>query len=90
MVSQVQNIIFGWEKQVFENVLQEDGGKRRDGMTYKIEDVPPWYVRPKNLVYLIVFEVFLLFKAPKVLLDYLRSMITISSNQPNPIPFIRI
>ena len=42
MVSQVQNIIFGWEKQVFENVLQEDGEKKRDGMTYKIEDVPPW------------------------------------------------
>ena len=26
----------------FDIVLQEDGGKKRDGMTYKIEDVPPW------------------------------------------------
>ena len=65
MVSQVQNIMFGWEKQASDNVFQEDGGKKRDGMTYKIEDVPPWYVRPRNFVYLIVFEVFLLFKALK-------------------------
>ena len=27
---------------IFVNILQEDGGKKRDGMTYKIEDVPPW------------------------------------------------
>ena len=43
----------GLKTAIFVNILQEDGdgGKKRDGMTYKIEDVPPWYVGLRNLVF---------------------------------------